>query len=73
MEEKEYKECKEDIVKRLKDLLIKTRAGGDIEDMVLSADQEIVTIRFRNGSVKNVCVAADSGLGIIRDVTGALQ
>lgn len=66
-------EDKEDIVKSLKDLLVKTRAGGDIEDLVLSADQETVTIRFKNGYQKNVCVAADSCLGIIRDVTNALQ
>ena len=66
-------EEKEDIVKRLKDLLIKTRAGGDLEDLILSADQETVTIRFKNGNQKNVCVAADSCLGIIIDVTNALQ
>lgn len=61
-------EKKEDIVKRLKLLLIATRAGSDIEDLVLSEDQNTVTIQFRNGYTKKVCVEADSGIALIRDV-----
>lgn len=64
-------ENKEDIVKRLKLLLMATRAGSDIEDLILSVDQKmekIVTIQFRNGYTKNVCVEADSGIELIRDV-----
>ncbi len=61
-------EKKEDIVKRLKLLLIATRAGSDIEDLVLSGDQNTVTIQFRNGYTKKVCVEADSGIALIRDV-----
>lgn len=61
-------EKKEDIVKRLKLLLIATRAGSDIEDLILSEDQNTVTIQFRNGYTKKVCVEADSGIALIRDV-----
>lgn len=65
-------ENKEDIVKRLKLLLRSTRAGSNIEDLVLSADQDEVIIIFKQGSKKKINIAADSGIAIIMDVINKL-
>lgn len=61
-------EDKEDIVKRLKNLLLVTRAGSDIEDLVLSENQDMVTILFNEGGTMNINIAADSGIAIIKDI-----
>ncbi len=61
-------ENKEDIVKRLKLLLMSTRAGSNIEDLVLSENQDEVTIIFKQGGKKYINIAADSGIAIIKDV-----
>lgn len=61
-------ENKKDIVARLKLLLIATRAGSDLEDLVLSEDQDTVTVQFKNGAARIVNIEADSGVAIIRDV-----
>ena len=42
-------ENKEEIVKRLKLLLIVTRAGSNIADLILSEEQDKVVILFRDG------------------------
>lgn len=65
-------ENKEDIVKRLKLLLTATRAGREIEELDLSEDRNTVTIQFRNGCRRDVCVEADSGIALIRDVIRAV-
>lgn len=65
-------ENKEEIVMRLKLLLMATRAGSDIEDLVLSGDQKAVTVKFRNGGEKKVNVECDSGIALIDDVIKVL-
>lgn len=66
-------ENKEEIVKRLKLLLMATRAGNDIDKLILSEDQATVTIQFNNGYKKEVCIEADSGIAIIRDVMNVID
>lgn len=61
-------EDKKDIVACLEVLLTLTRAGSDIDKLVLSEDQTTVTIQYMNGCKKDVCVEADSGIALIRDV-----
>lgn len=61
-------ENKEDIVKRLKLLLIATRAGENIDDLMLSDDQNSITISFKTGGTKVVNIMCDSGYAIIMDV-----
>lgn len=67
-----FNENKKEIVARLKVLLMATRAGSDIKKLVLSEDENFVTIIWKGGGEKKVCVAADSGIALIRDVTEAL-
>lgn len=55
-------ENKEIIVEFLGALLLMTRAGRDIDKLILSEDQATVTIQFNNSSKKEVCVEADSGI-----------
>lgn len=45
-------ENKEDIVKRLKLLLISTRAGSNIADLILNEKEDKVTILFRHGGIR---------------------
>lgn len=66
-------EDKKDIVMRLKVLLMATRAGRDIDKLILSEDQATVTILFNNGYKKEVCVEADSGISLIRDVVNVID
>lgn len=61
-------ENKKDIVARLSLLLKVTRAGCNIEKLELSEDEEYVIIKFLNGGTRRVCVEADSGIALIRDV-----
>lgn len=65
-------ENKEDIVKRLKLLLIVTRAGSNIADLILNDNQDQVAIKFKNGGVRIVDIAGDSGIAIIKDVVNRL-
>lgn len=67
-----FNENKREIVIRLGILLKVTRAGEDIERLVLSEDENFVTIIWENGYRKNVCVEADSGTALIRDVLDAI-
>ena len=66
-------ENKEEIVKRLKLLLIVTRAGSNIADLILSEEQDKVVILFRHGGCREVNVAADSGYALVIDVLTAIQ
>lgn len=63
-----FSENKREIVIRLGILLKVTRAGDDIKKLVLSEDENFVTIIWENGYQKDVCVEADSGIALIRDV-----
>lgn len=51
-------------------------AGQDIDDMEYTKREdyeEIVTIRYKNGYTKNVCVTADSGVALMRDVLAQIH
>ncbi len=61
-------ENKEDIVKRLKLLLIATRAGSGIADLILTENQDKVIILFKQGATREVNIDGDSGYAIIQDV-----
>ena len=65
-------ENKEDIVKRLKFLLVATRAGSNIEDLVLNERQDEVTVIFTQGGSRRINIAGDSGIAIIKDVVNRL-
>ncbi|MCI8736888.1 MAG: hypothetical protein HFI11_07925 [Lachnospiraceae bacterium] len=65
-------ENKKEIVIRLGILLKATRTGEDIKMLTLSEDENFVTIVWENGYKKDVCVEADSGIALIRDVMNAL-
>lgn len=72
-------EDKREILVRLKLLLKVTRAGSDIADLELEADEygaidgsEYCVIVFDSGYRKKVDITADSGLSIIEDVLKAL-
>lgn len=45
-----------------------TRAGEDIEAIALSEDEETATLIFRNGHKRDICIACDSGIAMIRDI-----
>lgn len=63
-----FNENKREIVIRLGILLKATRAGEDIKVLRLSEDENFVKIVWENGAEKRVCVEADSGIALIRDV-----
>lgn len=65
-------ENKKEIVARLKLLLAATRAGSNIEKLVLSEDERSVTIQFKAGGSRTVNIDADSGIAIICDVIEGL-
>lgn len=66
-------EDKKAILKRLKILLMATRAGCDIDDLQMSEDETTVTVKFCNGHTRDVCIEADSGIAMIMDVAKALS
>lgn len=66
-------EDKDKIISLLIPLLWETRAGGTIDDIRLSEDEETVSIYFLNGSIRDVNVACDSGIALIKDILRALE
>ncbi len=65
-------EDKAKIVRRLTELLKVTRMGSDIDDLVLSGDRKMVSIRLKDGTGRCVNIEGDSGYAIIKDVLAAL-
>ena len=65
-------ENKKEIVKALKEVLVFTMAGENISDLVLSKNQDTVTVFYKNGHFKTVNIEADSGVAIIQDVARSL-
>lgn len=61
-------ENKEEIVDRLKLLLMATRAGSNIQDLKLNEAKNKVTIVFKAGGERVVDIIGDSGYAIILDV-----
>ena len=59
---------KKEIVGYLCKLIQMTRAGGGIADLLLDDENCFVTILYRNGYTKRVCVEGDSGIALIHDV-----
>ncbi len=47
-----------------------TRAGSDIKSLEYQTDgnEEFVRVQFRSGRYRDVCVTADSGIALIKDV-----
>lgn len=66
-------ENKEKIVKLLKMLLQATRAGSNIEDLILNENQDEVIITFKRGGENRVNVDCDSGISIIKDVVAKIS
>lgn len=56
---------KEELIVKLLELVQMTRAGSVVTDMHL--DGEYAVIQYENG-IKKVCIEADSGIAICRDV-----
>lgn len=56
------------LVKRLLLAVNITRAGENIQNMLLSDDEETVTIFYKSGGTRTVSVACDSGIALMRDV-----
>lgn len=50
-----------------------TRAGEDIEAIELDAGETTATIIYKNGYRKAVCIEADSGIAMIRDIAAAIS
>lgn len=65
-------ENKKDIVGRLSILMKATRAGYDLDKLVLSEDGREVIVRYDSGYEKRVNVECDSGATLILDVVKAM-
>lgn len=68
-------ENKQQVCEKLLELLNMTRAGEDIIALTYTKDEyneEYVTIHWANGYKQKVCVTADSGVAMIRDVMAAI-
>lgn len=52
----------------MKLLLIATRAGSNIADLILTENQSKVIILFKAGGTREVNIDGDSGYAIIMDV-----
>jgi len=63
-------ENKQEICKRLCDLLTATRAGEDVIAVIYTSDgrDEWVTVHWRDKYQQKICVTADSGIALIQDV-----
>ncbi len=66
-------EDKPEIIVGLLELLKVTGIGSDINELILSRDEEIVGIECTNKSGRRVYIEGDSGCTIIKDVLAALR
>ena len=67
----EQMEDKKTICELLTKTLQATRNGEDVTEIIYDRDEageEYATVRFTNGYSKRVCVTADSGTSLIKDV-----
>ena len=63
-------EDKQDILNKLLEALVLTRAGWSLTDLEYKRESglETVTAVFANGTKKRINVSCDSGIALIRDV-----
>lgn len=63
-------EDKQDILNKLLEALVLTRAGWNLMDLEYKRESglETVTAVFANGTKKRINVSCDSGIALIRDV-----
>ena len=66
-------EDKQRITKKLLAVLRMTRDQCDLKDLYFNADKEIVSAIYEGGGTRNVNVAMDSGVAMIRDIMGGLK
>ena len=70
-------EDKKVITEKLLDLLKLTRAGKDLKDCEYYMEhqfcEEFVILRRKNRRSKAICVTADSGIALIKDVISVLE
>ena len=66
-------ENKKDIVGRLSILMKTTRAGYDLDKLVLSEDGGEVVVKYDSGYEKRGNVECDSGAALILDVVNAMM
>lgn len=67
-----FKESKFAIAFELCSLLQCTHAGSDIDSIAISDDGETATVIYDNGGTKEVNIAADSGIAMIKDIIRAV-
>ncbi|MBQ2664660.1 MAG: hypothetical protein IJT36_03345 [Alphaproteobacteria bacterium] len=72
--ESEQQDNKTQIIDYMYELLKLTRAGQNVEDLLLNSSKNgtFVTIQFKSGGNKKVDLTADSGLAMIIDIAKAL-
>lgn len=70
-------EDKRAITRKLLDLLVLTRAGKNLTDCEYHIEkqfkEEFVILRWNNRKSKAICVTADSGVSLIKDVIKAIE
>ena len=64
---------KRELVQRILLTVRITRAGENIQTMLLSEDEETVTIFYKGGGSRTVSVACDSGIALMRDVLNVIN
>lgn len=66
-------EDKQKICDFLLPALQRTRSLQDVVALEYDSALEVVTATYRNGYQKSVCVAADSGIAMIRDIVNHIN
>lgn len=63
---------KQEIANKLAEALKLTEACRDMVGITISDDEEYAFVVFKNGYSRKVCIAADSGIALIRDICSRL-
>lgn len=59
---------KQQILDELLKVVQMTRAGKDVQALELDETAGYVSIQYKNGGTKRVCVECDSGIAMVRDI-----
>lgn len=59
---------KKQILEELLKVIHLTRAGENVQALELDSTEDYVTVLYKNGSTKRVCIECDSGIAMVRDV-----